>query len=52
MGIYIQYILDSHGLIFDPKCGGGVGAGEVVSLSHFMFSKHFMLFPTFLDYFF
>ena len=38
-------------LIFEIKCGGG-GVHFFVRrtrLSHFMFSSHFMLFPTFLE---
>ena len=44
MGIYIQYILHSLVLIFDPKGGGGVWGGGVYS--------DWMLFEFFMKYIF
>ena len=58
VGIYIQYILHSLVLTFDPKsvgvvCVGGGGGGVKIKNKNlefcFMFSSRFMLFRTFLE---
>ena len=57
VGIYIQYILHSLVLSFDPK-GGGWGVRvvtfflEKTIFSHFMFDSDWMLFEFFLKYIF
>ena len=42
MGIYIQYILHSLVLIFDPKCGCGGGGGGIKKCMLLVFPKMFI----------